>query len=126
MNNITIELSSEDRARLDRIATLLEKVVPPTVTFTPPAPAPAAADMEGYTMGVDTAQADPEPAQTPAPTPAPAPVSLAEFQKVITKRCVESAKVKEAVKSLINQYAESVSAVPEDKRAEVLAKLAQI
>lgn len=134
MNQITINLSPEDRALLSRIADLLEGASPLTASTADPEPAPekaqAPADMEGYTMGVPTTQAGPEPApavvEAPAPAPAPAPVSLAEFQKAITQRCVESAEVKASVKALINQYAGSVSAVPEDKRAEVLAKLAQI
>lgn len=54
------------------------------------------------------------------------PVSFPEFQKAVTQTVAKGPKQKEAAKAIINEYAPSVSEVPEDKRAEVMAKLAQI
>jgi hypothetical protein len=54
------------------------------------------------------------------------PVSLAEFQKAVTIACAKGPTQKAAAKEIINKYAASVSAVPENKRAEVMAELAKI
>jgi hypothetical protein len=61
-----------------------------------------------------------------APAPEVKPVSLAEFQKAVTMACAKGPKQKAAAKEIINKYAASVSAVPEDKRAEAMAELAKI
>lgn len=116
MNNIVIELCAEDRARLDAIIAGLQGVAP--VEASPVAPA---ADHP-----IDNSTAHLEPPVDTDPAPAAKPVSLAEFQKALTVRCAESQKTKEAVRALVNQYAASVSEVPEDKRSEVLAALAKI
>ena len=60
------------------------------------------------------------------PTPEVTPVSFAEFQKAVTQAVAKGAKQKAAAKEIINKYATSVSSVPEDKRAEVMAELAKI
>lgn len=65
-------------------------------------------------------------AEAPAPEVKPVVISLAEFQKAITLAVSKSAEAKKAVKTIINKYAPSVSAVPEDKRAEVMAELSKI
>jgi hypothetical protein len=54
------------------------------------------------------------------------PVSLAEFQKAVTLAVSKGTEAKKVVKEIINKYAASVSAVPEDKRAEVIAELSNI
>lgn len=116
MNEIVIRLSDKDRAVLDALtgavsllASVLGSAQPapadaPVSHFEPPAPAP-----------------DPV-----AAAPAPAPVSLGEFQKALVTRCAEGPAVKQKVQALVHKYAESVSAIPEDKRPEVLAALAKI
>lgn len=129
MNCIKIELCAEDRARLDRLAEALErsagqghdcsKCVEQAIDF------------------VERSKAEAVPAETPAPAPVPDPVpaaddmpweeaptpSLAEFQKALSLRCAESADMKAKVRALLNQYAAAASAVPPEKRAEILAKL---
>jgi hypothetical protein len=136
-NTITIELSKEDRKLLEGLMgsvsllasvlgnmqpldvqqKIIQEVVPehpidaPTTHLEPVAdPAPAA------------------PAQEPTPEPIPEvkPVSLAEFQKAVTIACAKGPTQKAAAKEIINKYAASVSAVPEDKRAEAMAELAKI
>lgn len=67
-----------------------------------------------------------DPTPVAEPTPEVKPVSLAEFQKAVTLAVSKSAEAKQTVKAIINQYASSVSAVPEDKRAEVMAELEKI
>lgn len=86
------------------------------------APAPAA----DFPVVPDQVPWDLTAPADPAPAPAVKPVSLAEFQKAITIRCAESAETKAAVRGLVQEYATSVSAIPEEKRSEFLAKLAAI
>ena len=134
MNSIEIRFSDRDRALLDGLtgavallATVIGNIQPESVRqeilakldFAPAAAHPADADVTHFDP--------PAPAPDPvAAAPAPAPVSLGEFQKALVTRCAESADVKQKVQALVHKYAESVSAIPEEKRAEVLAALAQI
>ena len=67
--------------------------------------------------------AEPAPAE---PAPEVKPVSYAEFQKAVTQAVAKGPKQKAAAKEIVNKYAKSVSEVPEDKRAEVMAELAKI
>lgn len=127
MNQITIRLSDEDRALLEGLggsvsllASVLDNMQPPTI-------------QTEILAGVHPADAPVSHLEPPAPAPdpiaaapAPAPVSLGEFQKALVTRCAESTDVKAKVQALVHKYAESVSAIPEDKRPEVLAALAQI
>lgn len=126
MNKIVIELCAEDRQRIDELISfagllvgeLKSRPVPTTESFTlltHPADAP--------TTHLEPLAPAPDPV---AAAPAPAPVSLGEFQKAIVTRCAESAATKQKVQALVHRYAESVSAIPEDKRSEVLAALSEI
>lgn len=136
MNTITIELCSEDRARLDAIIEGLKGCRPNCSSCVQTAlgmmsdvhnaPAEHPADAPATHLEPPAPAPDPEPDSVHAMKPTPAPVSLGEFQKAIVTRCAESAETKEKVQALIHQYAASVSAVPEDKRAAVLAALATI
>lgn len=136
MNQIEIvtRFSNEDRALLEGLTgavTLLASVLGSIQ------PAPVRQDLVEKTAAAFAAEhpADapvahlepPAPASDPADVaPAPAPVSLGEFQKALVTRCAESADVKQKVQALVHRYADSVSAIPEDKRPEVLAALAEI
>ena len=128
MNRIVIELSADDRHILEGLAdavTLLASVIgnaqPRDVQEkiiaeeNGPAPDPA----EEHPVDASIIPFDP-------PAPAPVPVSLGEFQKAIVTRCAESPDTKQKVQALVHKFADSVSAIPEDKRSEVLAALAQI
>lgn len=140
MNTIIIELHPDDRARLDAIIAGLKDLAPavdPSTYckggFVSPFLAPSFLDKKlnipaaEFPVVPDQVPWDTEPvAPAPAPAPAAKPVSLAEFQKAITLRCAESAETKAAVRGLVQEYATSVSAIPEEKRSEFLAKLAAI
>lgn len=133
MNNITIEFCKKDRELLEGLmgsVTLLASViggampqaakeevlakVTETLALAEETPAPAADPVEG------------RPAPVAETTQEVKPVSLAEFQKAVTLAVSKGAEAKKAAKEIINKYAASVSAVPEDKRAEVMAELANI
>jgi hypothetical protein len=131
MNIITIELSKEDRKLLEGLmgsVTLLASVLGSTqptaqletAEVSVGLPVEGAAHLEPVTVEEEA----PVAAETPAPEVAP--VSLAEFQKAVTQAVAKGPKQKAAAKEIINKYATSVSAVPEDKRADVIAELAKI
>lgn len=126
MNVIEFKLCAEDRQRLDEIIAFAGMIAAgmksraaaehpadaPTTHLEPPvAAAPAALQ--------------PEPA-TVVPAPEVKPVSLGEFQKAIVTRCAEAPAMKAKVQALVHKYAPSVSEIPEDKRSEVLAALANL
>lgn len=131
MNKIVIELCEEDRTRLDRIISGLEILNAASAKVQMDNPAINAVAAE-HPAGESTTHLEPTVAapDAPAPEPAPAPevktVSKGEFQKAIVVRCAESPVMKAKVQALVHRYATSVSAIPEDKRAEVLAELAKL
>lgn len=149
MNRIVIELSDRDRSLLEglmgSVATLAsvigsslpapvrqETITNAAAAFASDHPAEDVAPLQQAEVAVGlpvegAAHLEPVTVE-PDPTPAPAPavVPLGEFQKVLVTRCAESPDVKQKVQALVHKYAESVSAIPEDKRPEVLAALAQI
>lgn len=141
MNTITIELSKKDRELLEglmgsvtRLASVIGSAQPTPVqekiieAVTAPLqeaevsvglPVEGAAHLEPVTV-------EEAPAPVAEIAPEVKPVSLAEFQKAVTLAVSKGADAKKAAKEIINKYAASVSAVPEDKRAEVMAELANI
>lgn len=125
-NHITIELCKEDRQRLDEVIAFLGMIVCELKRD------PAPTQSEDHPIDATTAHLEPVVEAAPAPVaeepaaPAVKSVSLAEFQKAVTMVCAKGPKQKEAAKAIVNQYAASVSAVPEDKRAEAMAELAKI
>lgn len=122
MNVIEFRLCAEDRARLDDIIAGLAALVP-SGTMSDAAEAltaPVLPPEESHPADAPVAHLDPPAA------PAAKPISLAEFQKEFTTRAAESAAMKAKVRELIHKYADSVSAIPEDKRTAVLAELAAL
>lgn len=141
-NTITIQFCEEDRQRIDELisaAMLLaselksrpqiratEEVASGSLTNLK-LPEISQKDLEQLAE-VDKAFKAAVESSAPIAEPAPEvkPVSLSEFQKAVTLAVSKGPDAKKAVKALINEYADSVSAVPEDKRAEVMTKLANI
>jgi hypothetical protein len=127
MNTITIELCKEDRKRIDEVIAFLGLIAgelksrPSTVEQTPAPVVATDPDNNEYPVTLFS-----EPAPVAETEPEVKPVSLAEFQKAVTLAVSKGADAKKAAKEIINKYAASVSAVPEDKRAEVMAELANI
>lgn len=135
---VTVELSKEDRERLDNILTALQSLhcetcvqsalsyyqagqtaepVEPEKPVAPAAPEKPAADPE-------PAKAE-EPAAAPAPAPAPEPVhTKADIQRKVVE--LSAAGKKDKVRKIVTAYAAKVSAIPEDKIDEVWDKLAAL
>lgn len=142
MNNIkiTVELCKEDRQRLDELICFAGLIVGELKGRL----ATEGEDQEAEVTGPQMIQAadgtvklvkNDHPADAPTahleppaadPVPEVKPVSFPEFQKAVTQTVAKGPKQKAAAKEIINQYAPSVSEVPEDKRAEVMAELAKI
>lgn len=122
MNSITITLPTVE-AKLDRIIELLEQFTTHDCSKCTESVVKFVASELGQTE-----QAEPEEEEIPGPvkpveTPAPEKpaVKLADVQKKVVD--LSTAGQKDAVKAVIQAYAPRVSAIPEDKLAEVLEKL---
>ena len=126
MNTITIELCTEDRARLDSLLAKLDRCIG---EFVPSG--------EGHTdygykaQGVEYATQDeaaeakleeiPEPYSEPCPFETAPAVTRSDVQQKVV--ALSAAGKKEKVRAVVNAYAPKVSGIPEDKLAEVLEKL---
>ena len=126
MNTITIELSAEDRARLDAILEALK-------TITAPA-------QEAQTAAIATKKPEPVKVSTESEKPAEKATEAAEDAKepkpahAPDRRTIKSLAVKkiqaghrDEVKALIHAYgAEKIDMVPEDKLVAFVADLEKI
>jgi hypothetical protein len=118
MNSITITLPTIE-SKLDRIIELLEQVTTHDCS--------KCTESVVKFVASELSQSEPAPVEQPAAKPqeAPAPekpaVKLADVQKKVVD--LSTAGKKDAVKAVIQAYAPRVSAIPEDKLAEVLEKL---
>ena len=133
---VTVELCTEDRARLDKIIEGLskphncDKCVEAAVAYVTQTTEPTPAQTEEAPTE--------EPADAPAPTveapkeesPAEAEKTATETAPAVTKADIQQKVValvaagkKAEVKAIVNAYADRVSAIPEDKVAEVWANL---
>lgn len=137
MNTIEFRLCAEDRTRLDRIIDLLQWQASQKQDELDNALIDKTGALDDHPAGESTTHLEPTVAAPAAPAPEPAPVESAptpevkpiskgEFQKAIVTRCAESPVMKAKVQALVHRYAPSVSAIPEDKRPEVLAELANL
>lgn len=144
MNNITIELCAEDRARIERLTAALEALQPPTLTIQNPAADLLTAGLKKMAgiqeTPTETAQEvteTPEEPTTPATPPteeaptakadeveATPPVTLGQIQQKVTELvAVAGGKKKAQVREIVNAYAKKVSDLPADKLPEVWSKL---
>lgn len=107
MNSITVnvELCAEDRARLEAIL--------------------AALTANTNTQNAPTAEAE-APAEPAEPVAEPAPTITAEALQQKIRKLLQIQDKKAEVKAIVLSYAESVTKIPEDKRAEVWDKLVKL
>lgn len=132
-NLITIELCAEDRARLDRLTDFLEKRIEQVDEL-------YGKELPSRTANENT-EAEPaettQPEQTPAPKEEPAtepsnkPTEVTAPQVTIEDirgkvLALTGAGKRDEVRALVKAYADKVTDIPEDKRAEVLEKLTKL
>lgn len=120
---VTLELCTEDRARLDRILAALENIGTPVTTE----PAPVV-EVEKTTQKAPEAEpqvnTQPEP-EAPKAEPKPAPtVTKDEIRTKVV--ALVNAKKKDQVMAIIKAHAASVTDLPEDKLDEVMQKLTEL
>lgn len=133
MNKITIELCTDDRARLDNILEALRDLAVKNCKGAAEAVTPLKPFLEDKKTPEQPAADKPEPeTSTPAEQPAPEPekaeeapaapeVSAAEVQSKVVQ--LVSAGKKEEVKAIVMEYAKCVGEIPAEKRAEVMSRL---
>lgn len=115
--NMTIELCQEDRQRLDVISDTLELIRLAITNGAIPATLESTEETPGQ---MSFEQPEPEIKDEPV-----VPwVTLADIQKKVVG--LSTAGKKDIVKAIVQEYAPKVSAIPEDKYAEVLEKLAKL
>ena len=130
MSNITLELCTEDRARIDTLIALLgleSRQVHLTIPVNPPEeaaqidPQPAEpVKLENNTPEEPAATvAEPEP-QNEAKQPDITPEMI---QALVQKLASPKVGKRKEVKEIVTAYAEKVSGIPEDKRAECYERL---
>lgn len=130
MNTITIELCTEDRARLDAILAALQKASPRcdncvklvndlcnAKDSAPEAP------QEPTEEEPTNTQPEPEkPTEAKPENESPAPeVTVEDIRSKVLQ--LTGAGKKDEVRAIVKEYAEKVGDIPADKRAEVLEKL---
>lgn len=134
--HITVDLSKEDRQRLDEVIAFLGLIV--GQKYSTPESALAAFDKGIIQMPVNEHPVD---EVSPHVVPEPDPDQLSFFdqaptkqvnyskedvQALVLKLAAPSTGKKDAVKAIVNEYAKKVSDIPEDKLNEVMAKLNQL
>lgn len=130
MNHITIELCTEDRARLDKIIEALEKSRPHCENCVQLVNDLCHIEKSAETPQAPTEDATPKQTQPEAKKPtepknenvSPAPEVSEEDIRSKYMSLAATPKKKEAA-TLIKLYANKISDIPADKRAEVLEKL---
>lgn len=141
MNHITIELCTEDRVRLDRIAELLEKQagaeanhcacncktenIPEQMTIdTAPVEATTDATAKPADVQTEVAPTTTTPTDETLIEVKKPSVSLEQIQqKVMQLAATNNGAKKDRVRDIISTYAKKVSELPEDKWDEVWGKL---
>lgn len=141
MNNITIELCAEDRARIDNLivelARLRHTLSSGHVTAVLPEPQEAAEQFSKEEAPKTTLlpkpqpeepkaeapqpEAKPEEKAAPEPTPTAPEVTVADLQAKVVQ--LVNAGKKTETREIILKYAPNVGSIPAEKRAEVLGLL---
>ena len=135
--NVTIELCAEDRARLDNLTKALENLAPVKPSHDLAlAPVKKEETKKEAPKKEEPKQESPAPVEPTAEEPAPAPepekpaaapfpeVTTAELQSKVVK--LVSAGKKDEARSIVMEYAKSVSDIPAEKRAEVMERLSAL
>lgn len=122
MNNIvvTIELSAEDRARLDGIQQKLDKLLIAPVALDMPQEQLKQAEPSNITPEPEKPKEEPK---TETPEASKPSITNEQLQQKVVQLAASGSDKKAKVREIINRYAAKVSAIPEDKLAEVWQQL---
>lgn len=124
LGTFTVELNSEDRERIDRLADALAQLKSLEPTKAVNGFTPVKAEREAYeNLGVTQAEETiPEPVEEPEQPTYTAADIQAKVQKLASPACGK----RNEVKALVREYAERVSLIPEDKYNEVMQRLTEL
>lgn len=140
MNTITIELCAEDRARIDHLIKAIENSTPhcdkcvktlaDVMKDTTPITASEIDQNATEATTLDTVLPETEnatEAKTEAPVPADDDLPFVT-REALQRKAIEliNAGKRGEVKDIVNDYAEKISGIPEDKLPEVYARLTEL
>lgn len=122
MNTITIELCKEDRARLDRIAELLEAQKAGKVNPVENKPQkPEKVEEPAKAQPVEEKKAEPAPAPQADKEEAAPAVTLDDVRQLVVQLAANGKKAE--ARAIVTKYAKSVGEIPADKVAAVFSEL---
>lgn len=124
MNHIVIELCAEDRARLDRILSAMERVTGPKTTASPEAPGVVEPIVDESAVVPEAGPVEAKPAKPKPAKPKPVKVEPGEDIPLeqIRKKTIELTAIeakKPQVRAIIKEFGTKVSDLitPEQRRA---------
>lgn len=128
---ITINLSEKDRELLQAVSTgLVDLVAVLTARAQAPTEWPQTADTSPWEGQEVQKPAEPgegpeKPNLTPQPpgVEEPKPITLEELQAKVMAASTSGPGMRDKVRDIVKSYADNVRVIPEEKRAEVIAKL---
>ena len=137
MNSIEIYLCPEDRARIDKLIHWID-VIAGVIALPVTGDKIEGPSREELNAAVTEAVTEPFPAD-PFPTPEekpaeaeapkaepPKPVTMDQVQAVVRQLIKPGSPHRDEAKKIVQEYAPKVSAIPEEKLAEVFGRLSEL
>lgn len=137
MNSIEIYLCPEDRARIDKLIHQID-VIAGVIALPVTGDKIEGPSKEELKAAITEAVTEPFPAD-PFPTPeekpaeaeapkaeAPKPVTMDQVQAVVRQLIKPGSPHRDEAKKIVQEYAPKVSAIPEEKLAEVFGRLSEL
>lgn len=137
MNSIEIYLCPKDRARIDKLIHQID-VIAGVIALPVTGDKIEGPGKEKLKAAITEAVAEPFPAD-PFPTPeekpaeaepskeeAPKPVTMDQVQAVVRQLIKPGSPHRDEAKKIVQEYAPKVSAIPEEKLAEVFGRLSEL
>lgn len=132
MNSIEIYLCPEDRARIDKLIHRID-VIAGVIALPVTGDKIEGPSKEELKAAITTAMTEPyveEPPfdveEKPAEAEAPKPVTMDQVQAVVRQLIKPGSPHRDEAKKIVQEYAPKVSAIPEEKLAEVFGRLSEL
>ena len=139
MNHITIELHPDDRKRLDQVVAFLDQIAGEQKQYNEfisrllagHLQATVSPNMENpdavHPVDEVSPHAAPEPAAEPEQVAKTEPQYTVDDIRTVVQRLISPGSNKrEQAQAIVNDYAKKISAIPEDKYAEVMDRLTSL
>ena len=125
-NHITIELCKEDRQRLDEVIGFLGLIVGQKYSKQEALTVMAQPELLKLVNEHPVDEVSPHAQPEPVAEPEQVNYTKADVQALVMKLAAPGTGKKEAVKTIVNEYAKKISDIPEEKLNEVMTKLNQL